>query len=238
MGTGDREAEDVDLTLAELARLTGLTPRNIRAHQARGLLMPPVVRGRVGHYGPAHVARLRWITALQERGFNLAAIGRLLATPAPSAAHVAGLRAGHDQFVPVSRLMPRLSEQAAPGSLSLFRRAGTVRDDPDGSDGQLLAHAPLVWAASALINHGVEARAVVEVQVTLLRALQRVADIVHDQIAAHVPHGVIVDLLTQVAATDAEVALARFLAEAGGRAPASGSADLDDDLDLDRRPER
>ena len=36
-----------EMTIRELAERTGMTVRNIRAHQTRGLLPPPVVRGRV-----------------------------------------------------------------------------------------------------------------------------------------------------------------------------------------------
>jgi DNA-binding transcriptional MerR regulator len=55
-----------------------MTVRNIRAHQARGLLDPPEVRARVGYYGPAHLEQLRLIRDLQRDGFNLGAIKRLL----------------------------------------------------------------------------------------------------------------------------------------------------------------
>ena len=67
-----------DLTIEQLAAATGMTVRNIRAHQARGLLAPPEVRLRVGYYGPEHVARLKLIRDLQADGFNLAGIKRLL----------------------------------------------------------------------------------------------------------------------------------------------------------------
>ena len=36
------------MTIDELARATGMTVRNIRAHQSRGLLPPPEVRARTG----------------------------------------------------------------------------------------------------------------------------------------------------------------------------------------------
>src|SRR5438105_2994767 len=55
-----------------------MSVRNIRSHQARGLLSPPEVRMRVGYYGPEHVAQLRLIRDLQEEGFNLGGIKRLL----------------------------------------------------------------------------------------------------------------------------------------------------------------
>jgi DNA-binding transcriptional MerR regulator len=66
------------LTVEELAERSGMTVRNIRAHQARGLLDPPEVRQRVGYYGPEHIAQLRLIRELQEQGFNLNGIKRLL----------------------------------------------------------------------------------------------------------------------------------------------------------------
>src|ERR671921_3041127 len=65
-------------TIDELARETGMTVRNIRAHQSRGLLPPPEVRARTGYYGPEHVARLRLIRELQGNGYNLGAIKHLL----------------------------------------------------------------------------------------------------------------------------------------------------------------
>jgi DNA-binding transcriptional MerR regulator len=67
-----------ELTIDELARETGMTVRNIRAHQSRGLLQPPEVRARTGYYSPEHVARLRLIQELQGNGYNLAAIKDLV----------------------------------------------------------------------------------------------------------------------------------------------------------------
>jgi DNA-binding transcriptional MerR regulator len=66
------------LTIEQLAAESGMSVRNIRAHQARGLLDPPEVRARVGYYGPEHLEQLRLIRDLQEDGFNLGAIKRLL----------------------------------------------------------------------------------------------------------------------------------------------------------------
>jgi len=66
------------LTIEQLAHESGMSVRNIRSHQARGLLPPPEVRLRVGYYGPEHVAQLRLIRELQEEGFNLGGIKRLL----------------------------------------------------------------------------------------------------------------------------------------------------------------
>ncbi len=67
-----------ELTIDQLARETGMSVRNIREHQARGLLPPPEVRARTGYYGAEHLSRIQLITELQAEGFNLKGIARLL----------------------------------------------------------------------------------------------------------------------------------------------------------------
>lgn len=79
---------ETGITIDELARRTGMTVRNIRAHQARGLLPPPEVRGRTGYYDEEHVARIELVLELQADGFNLAAIRRLLDRAGGSSAEV------------------------------------------------------------------------------------------------------------------------------------------------------
>src|SRR4249920_3745869 len=67
-----------ELTIDELARRTGMTVRNIRAHQTRGLLPPPEVHGRTGFYTEEHVARIELTREMQAEGLNLEAIRRVL----------------------------------------------------------------------------------------------------------------------------------------------------------------
>src|SRR5215210_3436494 len=76
------------MTIDELARRTGMTVRNIRAHQSRGLVPPPEVRGRTGYYGDEHLSRIELIKELQADGFNLEAIRRLLEGAGGSSAEV------------------------------------------------------------------------------------------------------------------------------------------------------
>ena len=71
-------AEEDGMTIDELSRESGMTARNIRAHQSRGLLPPPAVRARTGYYGPEHLSRIRLIQDMQAQGFNLKSIERLL----------------------------------------------------------------------------------------------------------------------------------------------------------------
>jgi len=75
----DDAGESVNrLTIDDLAREAGLSVRNVRSHQARGLLPPPEVQGRIGYYGPEHISRLRLIQELQGEGMKLDGIKRLL----------------------------------------------------------------------------------------------------------------------------------------------------------------
>jgi DNA-binding transcriptional MerR regulator len=83
--------ESEEYTIDQLAQASGVTVRNIRAHQSRGLLPPPEVRGRTGFYSPEHVARLHLINEMQADGFNLNAIKRILdGMPPGSAGEVLG----------------------------------------------------------------------------------------------------------------------------------------------------
>jgi DNA-binding transcriptional MerR regulator len=67
-----------DYRIDELARAAGMTVRNVRVYQERGLLPPPRREGRVGLYDDSHLARLRLIGGLLERGYGFTHIGELI----------------------------------------------------------------------------------------------------------------------------------------------------------------
>lgn len=90
--TDDSAATEANLTVEQLAYETGMSVRNIRNHQSRGLLPPPEVRARVGYYGPEHLARLRLIQEMQAEGFKLSAISRLIGEHGADADRFVGLR--------------------------------------------------------------------------------------------------------------------------------------------------
>ncbi|POM22990.1 MerD: mercuric resistance transcriptional repressor protein MerD [Actinomadura rubteroloni] len=62
----------------ELARTAGTTVRNVRAFQERGVLPPPQRHGRTGVYDDSHLARIRLVVQLQERGYTFAVIAELI----------------------------------------------------------------------------------------------------------------------------------------------------------------
>src|ERR1700761_9003654 len=69
---------DGGYTVEQLSRKVGMSPRNIRSHQARKLLPPPTRRGRMAYYDESHVRRLESIKSLQRQGFNLVSIEAIL----------------------------------------------------------------------------------------------------------------------------------------------------------------
>jgi DNA-binding transcriptional MerR regulator len=67
------------LTLEELTARVGMSVRNIRFYTSKGLVPPPLRRGRSGYYTPDHVARLQLVQELQGHGFTLSAIEKYVA---------------------------------------------------------------------------------------------------------------------------------------------------------------
>ncbi|QSS95037.1 MerR family transcriptional regulator [Streptomyces sp. M54] len=66
--------------MEELARAAGITVRTLRFYRERGLIPPPRREGRIAWYDDHHLARLRTITGLLERGHTLNGIADLAAT--------------------------------------------------------------------------------------------------------------------------------------------------------------
>ncbi|KUI34970.1 MerR family transcriptional regulator [Mycobacterium sp. IS-1590] len=66
--------------LDELARISGVSARNIRAYRERGLLDPPRRVGRSAFYDDYHLSQLRTIKQLHRRGFNSTHIAEFFAS--------------------------------------------------------------------------------------------------------------------------------------------------------------
>jgi DNA-binding transcriptional MerR regulator len=60
--------------LDDLARISGVSARNIRAYRERGLLDPPRRVGRSAYYDDYHLSQLKTINQLLRKGFNSAHI--------------------------------------------------------------------------------------------------------------------------------------------------------------------
>jgi DNA-binding transcriptional MerR regulator len=67
------------LTLEDLSAAIGMTARNVRAYQTKGLIPPPGRQGRRSVYGVEHLRRLQAIERARARGASLSLIASHLA---------------------------------------------------------------------------------------------------------------------------------------------------------------
>jgi DNA-binding transcriptional MerR regulator len=178
---GDGDASG-DMTVDELARRAGMTVRNVRAHQSRGLLQPPEVRGRTGYYGADHLARLEFVKELQAEGFNLEAIKRIIEN-APRAssrealdftrALTTAFTEERPEVISIDELAEPWGGDATPGLARRVEKLGLVRDL---GDGRFEVRSPrLRQASEELVALGVPLDTAVELLRTLKRHSEAVA---------------------------------------------------------------
>lgn len=171
---------EAEMTIDELARASGMSVRNIREHQARGLLQPPDVRSRIGYYGRDHLERLRLITQLQGEGFNLKGIKRLL----DDANGITGALAAVRQAViePFETEQPQvftaeeLTERFGEENLENLERAVKLGALVPLGDGRFEAPSPsLLDAAEEVVSRGVSMRTALGVLAQMERSSKEAA---------------------------------------------------------------
>jgi DNA-binding transcriptional MerR regulator len=170
-----------ELTIDQLAQKTGMTVRNIRAHQSRGLLPPPEVRGRTGYYGPDHVARIELIKEMQAEGFNLELIRRLVDTAARGSEgqllrFTRGLREPFGDEQPELVDLAELAKQWGANDPRLIERAeelGLLRSLGNGRYEEVSPR--LMRAGTELAEFGVSAREALDILARLRRHADGVA---------------------------------------------------------------
>jgi DNA-binding transcriptional MerR regulator len=170
------------MTIEELAQRAGMTVRNVREHQTRGLLPPPALVGRKGYYDDRHLTRLTLIRELQEEGLNLQAVSWLLEqVPADATDEVSRLKQA--LFAPWVTERPRVYE--LDDLVRLFGadagQAARVRAEELGllrpvDDRHWESPAPrLLEAGAQLAELGVEVGAALDVVESLLAGADTVA---------------------------------------------------------------
>jgi len=163
---GDAESAN-ELTIDDLAREMGLSVRNVRSHQARGLLPPPEVRGRIGYYGPEHVNRLRLIQELQAEGMKLDGIKRLLRASSGQGEGLLRVKQAADsmadsespEVVSAEELGERLSVDGEEGAKLVARAIKLDLLIPLGEGLFEVPSPALLSVAEDLVAHGISVRA-------------------------------------------------------------------------------
>ena len=123
--------------LDDLARISGVSSRNIRAYRERGLLDPPRRQGRSAFYDDYHLSQLKTINQLLRKGFNSAHITEFFAR----------MREGHDlaAILGVQQvILGAREEDVRPAAVALDL-------DPDCDEAQRL----LSYGLAELVEHSV-----------------------------------------------------------------------------------
>lgn len=142
--------------MEELAALAGITVRTLRFYRERKLIPPPRREGRIAWYDDHHLARLRTISALLERGHTLNGIAELAEAfdHGRDVAELLGVDTPTEEE-PV-RLTPeelaaRFEGEVTPENLAAAMELGYL-----GTDGDDIVHISrrLLDASSALVREG------------------------------------------------------------------------------------
>ncbi|MET7473486.1 MerR family transcriptional regulator [Streptomyces sp. NPDC005648] len=148
--------EKREYRMEELARLAGITVRTLRFYRERKLIPPPRRDGRIAWYDDHHLARLRTIAALLERGHTLTGIAELAEAldHGRDVADVLGVEPTEEEPV---RLTPEELAARFEGQVTTENLAAALDLGYLGTDGDEIVHISrrLLDVSSALVREGI-----------------------------------------------------------------------------------
>ncbi|MER6450987.1 MerR family transcriptional regulator [Streptomyces venezuelae] len=150
----------------ELAEAAGIPVRTLRFYRERKLLPPPRREGRIAWYDDHHLARLRTIAALLERGHTLGGIAELTAAfengrDVGQLGELLGMGSSEETRV---RLTPEALADYFEGEVTPENLAASLDLGYLAVDGDEIVHVSrrLLDVSSALVREGVPLAAVLE----------------------------------------------------------------------------
>jgi DNA-binding transcriptional MerR regulator len=204
----DVKVREGEHRIDELALLAGTTVRNVRAYQDRGLLPRTRREGRVVLYGEEHVARVKLIVRLLERGYTLANIGELIGAwqSGQDVGDLLGLEAALVEpwteeaptVMDAAELAAMFGDSVGPDEITtavgagLIETAGVTAGDDLGGPGHeasqafLVQNPRLLHVGAELVGVGIPLRAVLELGAELRNEIDRIATSFVDLIVRNV----------------------------------------------------
>lgn len=189
---------DREYTIDELARATETTARNIRAYQEKGVLPPPMLRGRKGVYSNAHYSRLRLIADLLERGYTLSSIADLLsaleqgidlrAFMGVESALTSPWTDERPVVMPMADLLAMFDNKITPASINKALALDLVRFDDDQSNIQVRSMRTMK-AGAELVETGIPFDELLDIIKMLRGNVERVANELVKLVSTHVLSG-------------------------------------------------
>ncbi|MCB5167956.1 MerR family transcriptional regulator [Streptomyces bambusae] len=187
--------------LEDLAKAAGLPTRTVRFYRERKLLPPPRREGRIAWYDDHHLARLRTIAALLDRGHTLGGIAELTAAfengrDVGQLSELLGLGEGTGtalawtEETPV-RLTPEALADYFEGEVTPENLAASLDLGYLAVDGDEIVHVSrrLLDVSSALVREGVPLAAVLEAGRRVREHADAMADLFTELIAGSLPDG-------------------------------------------------
>ena len=175
--------------MEELARLAGITVRTLRFYRERKLIPPPRREGRIAWYDDQHLARLRTITALLERGHTLNGIAELAEAfdSGRGVGDLLGMEVPTEE-TPV-RLTPEELADHFAGEVTPENLAAALDLGYLGVDGEEIVHISrrLLEVSSALVREGIPLGEVLRTGAEVRTHADALADLFADLILRHAP---------------------------------------------------
>lgn len=184
---------DKEYTVEELAQAASSTVRNIRAYQDRGILAPPRLRGRKGVYSNAHLARLRVIAGLLDRGYTINSIYDLLSAleNGVDLRHLIGLETAitspwtdeEPTWISMAELFQMFGNAFTPEALQKAIELDLMR--PEGTQMRVRSMRTL-RAGAQLVSTGIPLAELLNIVIMLRGNVEKVADELVKLVATHV----------------------------------------------------
>lgn len=179
--------------MAELAKEAGITVRTLRFYRERKLIPPPRREGRIAWYNEHHLARLRTIAALLDRGHTLGGIADLVTAfeSGRDVGELLGLEGPlalpWSEETPV-RLTPEELADHFEGEVTPENLTASLDLGYLAVDGDEIVHVSrrLLEASSALVHGGIPLAAVLDAARELRTQVDTIAATFTDLIRTHV----------------------------------------------------
>lgn len=187
-GHSGGQAGGREYRMEELARIAGITVRTLRFYRERRLIPPPRREGRIAWYDDHHLARLRTIAALLERGHTLNGIAELAEAldNGRDVADLLGVAPTEEEPVRLTpeELAARFEGEVTPENLAAAMTLGYV-----GTDGDEIVHISrrLLDVSSALVREGIPLAEVLTAAARVREHADALAALFADVIRRHAP---------------------------------------------------
>jgi DNA-binding transcriptional MerR regulator len=221
----------------DLARLAGTTTRNIRVYRDRGLLPPPLRVGRIALFNDTHLTRLRLITSMLDRGYNIAHVREMLSAweQGKNLGDVLGLETAivGTWTTEKAETMPLVDAQLLVDDPAAFERLVALQVIRVDDDRATVTRPKLIEAFNEVRGYGVKLEKLVDLHEQIVPEIDKISDLLVRAGAEHV-----IDKIKpgQALPADAEIAelitmLVRFRSQAVATVTATLASSIESNIE-------